>query len=139
MNNVEIRYGTLTEVATPVVVEKSWDAIIVEAEEVAGELTEAHFGDVDTGYGYYDPDFPVITPRGHEIYCGVTGKNTGQAQQLMRCTVILYDPDGIERATTYNEYVVYPGVTIRSGNTARVELDKAGIWVVYGKLEAEPA
>lgn len=127
MNNAEIRYGTLTEVAAPnemprsalikiagmgygvkvgtltQVDERSWNAIEVAAPDIAAQIVGAYLHDVTTDTGYVESDpsdrhpFPVDIPHGHIIYANILTDNIGDVALKMRVLIELIDPDGIVR------------------------------------------
>lgn len=126
-----------------VVAEQSWNAINVVAGEVAGIIGGATLHDYTTGEQWAQYVFPVSIPFGHQIYFGVHAENTGIADQIMSLTIRLKDPDGIVRAeTVYTPALppIAPGESFSKQTFSdRVTIDKAGIWILYVKLEAELA
>jgi len=160
----ELRYGTLNEVATPFsdmpkgdlekmrrlgygvkvgtltqVDQETWNAIIVEAPEVAGIISGVNIWDhtIQESWGYWD--FPVSIPLGHEVYAAACGRNKGTGNQIMTLTMQLSDPDGIIRSqSVYTTPAPIVPDDYFCDNTFddRCVLDKAGTWVLYIKLEA---
>lgn len=133
------RKGIARIMAASVVDTRDYDAVDVGQVPVAGEISGAHFVHVETDEDHVSRNFPINIPLGDHIYCDVSGKNTGTAPQWMRCTVELYDPDGILRGTNEAHGDVNPGTSMSSGITPHVTLDKEGTWIIRGILEAEPA
>ncbi len=163
---MEVRYGTLNEVVTPFgemtkddlenmaklgygvkvaaltqVDERSWNAISVEAAEVAGEITGASVQDWTDQKQWWDDYFPVNIPFGHDVYVRVSFKNTGNVDVNFRVTIQVIDPDGI--VATERVYVPAPPPFVPGeGSTCmcdKLTIDKAGTWVIHATLEAELA
>lgn len=129
--------------ADPMVDEQSWNAISVEAAEVAGEIFGVNIFDYTTVESFGSLQFPILSiPLGHTVYAGAGGRNTGNADLIMTLTIQLMDPDGIVRSEavyTPDRIIVPADYFFENTSDSKVTLDKAGTWVLYIKLEAELA
>ncbi|GAH56400.1 unnamed protein product, partial [marine sediment metagenome] len=115
MNNVEIKYGTLNEIANLVVDkrvrlnkqriaspayevtdEQTWSPAftVEEGPVVDGEITRVSVQDFTAGIHYFEDYFPFTIPYDHIIYIHVGFKNTGNVDVWFRVTVQLIEPDG---------------------------------------------
>ena len=150
MNKVEIRYGPLTEVATPfgemtkgdlknmakvaalTLDEKKWNAFSVQAPVVDGKIINCCL-DVD-GTLYWQGDFPVEVAIGAGVRVHFTYMNTGDVAAQFYYSIELLDPDGEQRAFAKGNNPCDPGWGKASMRTDYITIDKGGIWVVHGIL-----
>lgn len=162
---MEVSYGTLNEVANPVVDERSWKGILKTEKRIAsaalaivdekswakafnvaqpvvqGELYSASVQDWTTQQQWWEESFPIEIPLGHDVIIGVRFKNTGTAEVYFRVTLQLIDPDGlvaIEKICTPAPPPFVPGERSVC-RTSTFAIDKAGPWGIHALLEAEPA
>lgn len=155
---MEVKYGTLTEVANPAVIpqikiagilkEKNWDAIMASQGVAEMCFGSCQIIDETTGEDYIfrqgEPYEPIDLPYGHEVGASFLCINCGEVAVKVFVYIELRDPDGVARASAWNPggsipNELNPDVFYNSEYIGPVMLDKAGLWVVYGRLEYDIA
>lgn len=155
---VAMKWGTLDEAANPAVIpqikiagilkEKNWDAIMASqgvAEmcfgscQIIDETTDERWV-----FRQGEPYEPIDLPVGHEVGTSFLCDNCGEVPVKVFVYIELRDPDGVARASAWNPSgsipnELNPGVGYSSEYIGSVMLDKAGLWVVYGRLEYDIA
>jgi hypothetical protein len=91
-----------------------------------------------------EPYQPVNLPYGHGVGASFLCENCGDIELEVFVYIEIVDPDGTVRASAWNPRgsipnKLNPGVGYYSDYIGGVVLDKAGLWLVYGRLEFDVA
>jgi len=136
-------------ITSPLQIDKSWNAINVSQavgdmafgscqliDETTDERWVARQGE--------SSDWPINIPYGHLVGASFLCENSGDVPLDVFVYIALIDPDGITRAFDWNPRGTIPnrlnpGVGYYSNYIGGVQLDKNGLWVIYGRLEYDVA
>jgi hypothetical protein len=128
--------------------ENTWDAINAAQGNADMCFGSCEIIDETTGERWVfregEPYEPIDIPYGHEVGVSFLCENCGEIPVKVFVYIELIDPDGIARASARNPRgsipnELNPGVGYYSEYIGGVALDKAGLWLVYGRLEYDIA
>jgi len=136
-------------ITAPATVERTWQAINVSQAVGDMEFGSCQLIDETTDERWVarqgEPsDWPIYIPYGHLIGASFLCANSGDVPLDVFVYIELIDPEGIVRASAWNPrgtipIRLSPGVNYNSEYIGGVQLDKIGLWLIYGRLEYEVA
>jgi hypothetical protein len=143
------RIQLLNQIGAQYKQENTWDAINVI--QAVGEMSfgSCQLVDETTGERWVaragEPSpFPINIPFGHLVGTSFLCSNTGDVPVKVFVYIAIIDPSGTKRAEAWNPsgsipQTVNPGVGYYSQYIGGVQLDRTGLWKIYGRLEYDVA
>jgi len=105
--------------------------------EIAAHIESASVWYYPNSQNELATDFPADLPLGMRVQCSVTFCNDSDVEVIIRTTMEIIDPDGMVRASSSPGFLTDAGwcQERRVPSSAKVTLDKAGIWQLHAVLE----